>query len=408
MIYFCEECGEKYKLPFDKKQGNIDNFKCSICKQRVRLLNLTVGNETSEENVLLDGVNKKSMPDKRIYKLLIVDDSKFIRRVIRNIFDASDNIEVAGEAENGAEALEMIAGLNPDVVTLDINMPVMDGLTTLKHVMIGNPTPAVMLSTLTHEGARKTFDALKYGAVDFIKKPSRFIDIDLEKQQQNIIKKVILAAEVEIETVRYLRSISKNKYPKKDKKIRCDYIFAIGAAEGGYGALLKIIPYLKPDLPAAFLVVLYAAPQHVDAFVRYLADYSYLRVKRAKDREPIEGGVCYFASGEEYLTLYSLNSIYFLRVASSPFPDRRGSINMLMFSIAETFREHAAGAILSGSSNDGVEGLGEILRNGGSAIVQDPKSCLCKESAKIAIDRCMIDTVVSDSKMAAEINNFFV
>jgi two-component system chemotaxis response regulator CheB len=181
------------------------------------------------------------------YKLLIEDDSKLIRRAVSNIFKDQENFRVVGEAGNGKEALELLNKLNPDVVTLDINMPVMDGLTTLKHIMIKSPRPTVMLSSLTQEGASVTFDALKYGAIDFIPKPSRSNGESLGEQEVNIIKKVKLAAEVKIESVQYIRSIPKEKSNKRPNGNECKSIFAMGSSEGGYGALLKIIPQVIPE-----------------------------------------------------------------------------------------------------------------------------------------------------------------
>ncbi len=342
------------------------------------------------------------------YKLLIVDDSKLIRRAISNIFKSQDNFQVVGEAGNGKEALEMLPKLNPDVVTMDINMPVMDGLTALKHIMIKNPKPTVMLSSLTKEGASVTFDALKYGAIDFIPKPSRTNGDSLGEQELNIIKKVNLAAEVEIESVKYIRSVPKDESCKRPDEIECKGLIAMGASEGGYGALLKIIPQIIPDLSAALLVVIYAASQHVDAFASYLDSHSSVKVKRAKDKDPVEGGVCYLCSGEEYVTIHSTGNKYNLQISPSPFAGRRGSINMLMFSVAEAMGMRSAGVILSGSGEDGAEGLGEIVRTGGTAIVQEPKSCLCREMAISAIDSCDVDLVISETKIASEINNFYV
>ncbi len=141
------------------------------------------------------------------YNLLIVDDSKMMRKAIADIFAADDRIQVAGEAADGEAALEIIPQIDPDVVTLDVNMPVMDGLTTLKHMMIETPKPTVMLSTLTLEGASVTFDALKYGAVDFVPKPSRLDDSTLAGQEETVVRKVALAAQVEIKAVHYFRAL---------------------------------------------------------------------------------------------------------------------------------------------------------------------------------------------------------
>lgn len=367
-----------------------------------------------------------------------------MRRVICNMFETDEDVQVAGEAGNGAEALEMLPRLDPDVVTMDINMPVMDGMTALKHIMIKRPKPIVMVSTLTQKGADVTFDALKYGAVDFIPKPSKLRGIDLEKQKKDMVTKLRLAAGVEIGAVRYLRSVPRgdtsvivfceecgeknfiDTYKMKGnavsfrcpvcnsmttvstsktgraRKTKCDYVVAMGASEGGYGALLKIIPGLLADIPAAFLVVLYEASQHVQAFARYLDHNSPLKIKRAMDGEPLEGGVCYLAPGDQYVTINPQDGRHLLHVNPSPFPTHRSSINMLMFSLAEVMKDRAVGAVLSGSGTDGTEGLAEILRMGGTAIVQDPRTCLCKEMARYAIDRCKVDSVVSDTRMTAE------
>lgn len=340
------------------------------------------------------------------YKVLIVDDSRVIRKAISGIFEADDRFQVAGEAADGAEALECLLQVKPDVVTLDVNMPVMDGLTALKHMMIQNPTPTVMLSSLTREGALVTFDALKYGAVDFIHKPFNLGDSNLDEQIRDIVNKVTLAAGVEIESVRYIRAVPKDKKRGQLNGIECNNIIAMGASEGGYSTLLKIIPQLPPDLPASCLVMLHVASQHVNAFVNYLDGYSQMTVKRAEDGIHVEGGVCYIGSGEEYVTVHSKNDEYYLQVNPAPFSSlstRRGSINMLMFSVAEVMKNRSVCIILSGLGEDGVEGMGEILRVGGTVFVQDPKNCMYKEMAQSALNRYKADLVIPDTKIALAI-----
>ncbi|MCP4690357.1 MAG: response regulator [Desulfobacterales bacterium] len=380
-------------------------------------------------------------------RLLVVDDSPFIRGILRKIFESAPGVRVAGEAGNGVEALEMIPRLQPDVVTLDINMPVMDGMTALKHIMLKHPIPAVMLSTLTREGAGVTFDALRYGAVDFIPKPTRLAGENLEKQKQEIIKKVTLAADVEIESVQYLRSPPRDNTPilffcedcgvknflkpseinARNGRFRCrgcnregvftkpgrdaktpERVVAVGAAEGGYGALLKIIPRLLPDLPAAFLIVLYEAAPHVDAFVRYIDDRSKIEVRLPHDGESIESGVCYIAPGEYYMTVDTREGANSLRVHPAAFGDVRGSVNMLMLSLADAMERRAAGVILSGAGRDGSEGLNEIGRVGGETIVQEPGTCLCKEMPKSAMDGCKPAAVVPAARMASELNGLLM
>jgi two-component system chemotaxis response regulator CheB len=354
------------------------------------------------------GMSKEVLPLGESVRLLVVDDSKLIRRLIHDIFNESDQVQIVGEASNGVEALEMLPSLNPDVITLDVNMPVMDGLTALKHIMIKYPKPTVMLSAYTKEGEYVTFETLKYGAVDFIAKPSRLQSMALEEQRQRVIQKVLTAAKVRVEAVQYLRPVPKQAQPKRAGGRNCNFLFAMGASIGGYSSLLKIIPQLRHDLPAAFLVVLYAASEHLEAFVKYLDEESAVKVKRAVDGDLLKSGVCYIASGDEYVTVHSSNGQLSLAVHPKPLPSHKGATNMLMFSLAEVMKHRSIGIILSGSGVDGVEGIDEILRTGGIGIVQDPLSCLCQETARAALNRCKIDLVLSDWRIPSEINNLLI
>ena len=339
-------------------------------------------------------------------RLLIVDDSVLMRHILASIFSGAPHIQVVGEAGNGREALLMIPELDPHVVTLDINMPVMDGVTALKHIMIRHPRPAVMCSTLTREGQRVTFDTLKFGAVDFIHKPSNRRASGLEAQYQRIIDKITLAAAVDMGSVRFLKR-GKNTRPQAAGTARPEHlthICAVGAAEGGYGALLKIIPYLPGDLPAAVLLIIHDTGQSVGAFIQYLRQESAVRVQRAIDGAPVKPGVCYVASGREYITIEGNGSRCGLRVNTSPFPNRRSSINMLLISLAEAMKQRAVGLILSGGDDDGAEGLREIARRGGLAMVQSPAACLYKEMPRSALQKTPSAAVLPDRQIAEAIH----
>jgi two-component system chemotaxis response regulator CheB len=340
-------------------------------------------------------------------KLLVVDDSKVMRQVIRKIFDGVPHVHVVGEAAHGKAALEMIPEVSPDVITLDINMPVMDGITALKHIMIRHPRPTVMCSTLTQEGESVTFDSLKYGAVDFIHKPSNQRPESLEQQYASIIKKVTLASQVKIEAVRIFRPKKDlNDLPADNRSSRkgVEYVCAIGASEGGYGALLKILPHLRAGLPMAFITVIHEPASHVDAFVRYLKNDSELRIQRAINGAPLKVGVCYLASGKEYLSILPAEEGYVLQLNSLPLPNLRGCINTVMISAAQTMKNKAIGLILSGAGDDGHEGVAEIIRKGGTAIVQHPDTCLHKEMPRSALNNAQNVLVFPDRDVAAEIN----
>lgn len=339
------------------------------------------------------------------YKILVVDDSPLIRQAIVAIINASDELRVVGEAEDGYEALDLIARLKPDLVTLDIVMPKMSGLTTLKHIMIFHPTPVVMLSSLTRDGTHITFDALRYGAIDFIAKPSKLSSNSLEAQAAEIIKKIITAVKVKTSAIQYIRV-----KPKPDKfqlpKTLCKNIVVLGVAEGGYGTLLKIIPRLMPHPATVYMVVFYEAAVHIDGFVDYLNHYSQVTVARLKNNTQLEAGVCYLSLGEEYVTVHGEQGYYTVHVSHAPFSSRRGSIDMLMFSVAENVGKRSLGVILTGAGTDGAEGLEEIVRVGGEALIQAPVSCLYKSMALSALNACEAERVVADTEIAAEINHF--
>lgn len=341
---------------------------------------------------------------KSALRLLIVDDSKLMRDALVDIFTDDENIMIE-TASNGFEALALLDVFKPDVVTLDINMPELDGISTLKRIMIDQPVPTIMLSSLTQEGAKITFDALRYGAVDFISKPSAVIDVSLEDQIEEIRRKVNYAAEVELGALKYIRHNPDNGQTISDFSDNvCHHIVALGAAEGGYGALLKIIPQLSSDPGVAYLVSLHVPSEFVDAFIGYLNNYSQIEVKRATHNESIKPGCCYISCGDDYMSVHRELEDFILHISPAPFSNRRGAIDMLLFSTAESIKEHAVGVILSGLGEDGAEGLEEIIRVGGTAIVQDPDTCFCKEMVEIAISKSPVEIIETDSRIGASIN----
>jgi two-component system chemotaxis response regulator CheB len=182
-------------------------------------------------------------------------------------------------------------------------------------------------------------------------------------------------------------------------------IVALGAAEGGYGALMKIIPHLKPGSDTAYLVTLYAAPHHVAAFARYLDSYGELHVKSAEHDEVLRPGVCYLNSGANYMTLHQYRREPVLHVSPAPFVSRKGSIDMMFFSIADVMQSHCMGVLLSGCGNDGVEGLEEIVRVGGNSMVQEPTTAICGEMINRAIRRVDIAHIENDARIAAVLND---
>lgn len=342
-----------------------------------------------------------------VRKVLVVDDSSVVRRSIVSIFQQSGLLQVVGEAENGQEALAMIPRLTPDLVTLDVVMPVLSGLTTLKYIMIFHPTPVVMLSSLTQEGADITFDALRYGAIDFIPKPSQLHHQSLDNQANEIVQKSLIASKIRTQLIQYIR-LQPRSSPQQNSAYQqeCKNIVVIGSAEGGYSSLLKIIPKLKIYPNTVYMAVVYDTSSHVDHFISYLRRYSEVTPTRVKNNMMLHSGMCYISLGEEYVTVHSLGGVLSTHVSQAPFTSRRGSVDMLMFSAAESVGRRALGVILTGAGNDGAEGLEEIIRVGGGAIVQAPVNCLYKDMPLAALNACEAEIVVSDVDIAYEIHHF--
>ncbi|MDI6797389.1 MAG: chemotaxis protein CheB [Desulfatibacillaceae bacterium] len=336
--------------------------------------------------------------------ILLVDDSKLFRQVLRKIVESEPGFTVADEAIDGRQAIERITRQRPDMVLLDVNMPVMGGLTALKHIMVKSPCPTVMVSTLTRPGARVTFQALQCGAVDFIEKPQNLRGISLAAQKGEILRKLRMACSVRVERLRYFRG------PKPENgsaKIGGPPMFVagLGASEGGYSSLLRIIPALSPDIPAAFVAVLHEEPQYVSSFADFLNEASPLGVKMAQNGDILQQGMVYLVPGKNYASLGKSSQGDFLFVEPNPFPDRRGAFNMLLFSLAEAMGEKALGIVLSGAGEDGAEGMGEIIRHGGRAVVEDPATCLFEEMPKAALEQKGVSLVLPARQIASQINN---
>jgi two-component system chemotaxis response regulator CheB len=339
-------------------------------------------------------------------RVLVVDDVEMVRESIIDIINIMDGFEVAGEASNGAEALRQVEGLNPDLITLDVVMPGMNGITALKHLMINHPTPAVMISSLTQEGAESAFESIRFGAVDFIPKLSKLDEIGLEKQREEVITKLRWAAKVDVESIRYIPASSSDGLAEASQ--RTERLVAIGAAQGGYASLMKILPRLPHDFPATLVAVLYEHERYVDAFVDYINRYCRIRVERAVDGAALRAGVCYISAGEDYVTLRHVEGGVGLHVHPAPFDSQRGSFNRVLYSATDMLGDKVAGLVLSGTGDDGAEGLAEVARVGGLALVQSPSTCLVPEMAETALAYSGEGEVVSDPHVADQLINHFM
>lgn len=385
----------------------------------------------------------KTALDKPPLKLLIVDDSWVLRRVLRGTLSQRDDIEIVGEATNGVEALDLVLKLGPDVILLDVEMPVMDGMTTLQHLMIHTPTPVIMLSSLSKWGSARCFDALKYGAIDFVSKNSFFKGIDGTAHSKLVIGKVLAAAGMNVSTIDPMQiKTSSTEFKAVEQVVFCEecgtrnsvvksstdvnavrckkcgdeilqvvdqryrrmnFLTVIGAGASGYGNLLKIIPELTPDMGGSIFVMIRDGIEHVKSFVQYLDSISDFQVAMGENGAAVEGGCCYIFSGEQDVTLSPYSGSYSLQIERSDNESEGNSIDTLMHSAAAHLGERSLAVLLSGDKSDGSRGMDKIIEKNGRGIILNPTHCLHKHMVTNPSVRHGLQTDLDEFSLAAEI-----
>lgn len=344
-------------------------------------------------------------------RVLVVDDSALMSRQITAILQNDEKIQVVGWAKDGLEALNLVKSLRPDVVTMDVEMPRMNGISALKHIMVKNPIPTVMISALTVEGARTTFDALKFGAIDVIAKPSRREDVSLAAQEAEIIAKVRRAAAIRTGRSRYMRISPRG--PMENPPARglppdpSTRFIGIGTGIGGYYALLRIIPLLPSSFNDVLVAVILAGSRYVEPFVAYLHAHSSVPVKKADGAAPIERGTCYLCSGDSGPIL-DADSDGNVRLSFAPIPSNNGShgaIDRMLESHARFAGNRAVGVIMTGSGTDGAEGLAQIREAGGITIIQDINNCIDPSMPLAVLEKGSVSRMLPDYMIADFLTN---
>jgi two-component system chemotaxis response regulator CheB len=341
--------------------------------------------------------------------VLVVDDSAFMRRLISQIIDASPDFRVVGTARNGEDALRQIPALDPRIVTLDVEMPGLDGVQTLGYIMSETPRPVVMLSAATTQGGVDlTLRCLELGAVDFVRKPSGPISLDLETVSETLLGALRAATEVNLAGVQLLARphfVPTTPAAALAPAIGATSVVAIAASTGGPRALAEVIPNLPSDLDAAVLVV-----QHMPAgFTRSLASrldlMSRLRVAEASEAEAIQANRVYLAPGGLHMRIVG-DAEGVPRIAldrSPPIWGVRPSADRLFTSVAQQFGRAAVGVVLTGMGRDGAEGLREIRASGGLGVVQDRETSTIYGMPLAALQRAGAERVVALPAVAAAV-----
>lgn len=356
-------------------------------------------------------------------KVLVVDDSAFMRKVLSDMLNSDPALQVVGTARNGLDALEKIAQLKPDVVTLDIEMPVLDGIRTLEEIIKRYSLPVVMISSATQAGAEATLNALQKGAVDFVAKPSGSISLDISKMQAEIIAKVKAAATVKVSSfalpaaplpaVRVVEEIEKEKKESRKEPFaflaaRPECVVVIGTSTGGPKALYEIIPSLPPAFPAAVLVVQHMPPGFTRSLAERLDSVSALKVKEAEEGEDVLPAHVYIAPGDFHLMVKAVERKEERKLVVSLSKENhisghRPSIDVLFSSVASNFWGRMIGVLLTGMGHDGTEGAKKLKEKGARIIAEDASTCVVFGIPRSAIEAKVADYVLPLGKIAQEL-----
>ncbi|MCB1196500.1 chemotaxis response regulator protein-glutamate methylesterase, partial [bacterium] len=310
-------------------------------------------------------------------------------------------------AFDGESALQKIDLLRPDVVTMDIEMQGMNGLTALKHIMIEKPLPVVMLSSLTQEGADITFEAFKLGAVDYIPKPSGTISLGIAEQSHEIIYKIKAAAQAKLTKIRRFSTESIKQQPPNAGSIKnvsqvCRHIIAIGVSTGGPHALINIIPFLPADLAACVMIVQHMPPIFTKNFSERLNSLSKLTVKEAESNDPIRNGAVYLAPGGLHIKVNPAGTA--IVIDENPKDAlHKPSVDVMMNSLADHFSGSITGVILTGMGKDGAQGISKIHNKGNMTIAESEKTSVVYGMPREAYQLGAIDFVLDNDKIAAKL-----
>ncbi|MFV8827170.1 protein-glutamate methylesterase/protein-glutamine glutaminase [Alkalihalobacterium sp. APHAB7] len=335
--------------------------------------------------------------------VLVVDDSAFMRKVISDLLQQDERIEVIGTARNGQDALDKLTTIKPDVITLDVEMPILDGLGTLKRIMKESPIPVVMVSSTTLEGAENTVLAMEYGAVDFIAKTSGSISLDLHKIKAEIINKVILASQSHVTNfIKNTEKLSGNRVDvRKHDHCRFDKnsqkkLIAIGTSTGGPKALQHVLTKIPASIDAPILIVQHMPPGFTKSLANRLNTLCHIEVKEAEDGEIIKNGVAYVAPGGFHLTVKKAGTA--LVVQLNQLPPRKGhrpSVDVMYESLADIPNYSILSVIMTGMGADGSEGLVKLKKHADSySIAESEDSCIVYGMPRSAIKTNHVDEIV--------------
>jgi two-component system, chemotaxis family, protein-glutamate methylesterase/glutaminase len=323
-------------------------------------------------------------PSKK-YRVLVVDDSAFMRKVLETIFNADEMLQVVGQAKDGREAVALAESLKPDVITMDINMPHVDGLQATADIMTTNPRPIVIVSSESREGAASTLRALELGAIEFVAKPSGAIDLDMQSVKEELLRKVRMAAKVRV--VRTASRIASTVQNAAGKPVQAQRpapsrpapssgvdqrfpVVVLAASTGGPATVMRLAPGFTRDFPAAVILVQHMPAAFTTQYAAQLAEFTGARVKEAEANESLQPGTFYICPGGQHLRVTPTGRFQ-LDSTSGRINGYLPNIDVTMESVAAFAGPLSIGAVLTGMGNDGAAGAKAIKDAGGLVLAQD-------------------------------------
>jgi two-component system chemotaxis response regulator CheB len=329
-------------------------------------------------------------------KVLIVDDSALIRSLLGEIVNSEKDMYLVGAAPDAYVARDLVNRFSPDVITLDIEMPKVDGLTFLEKLMKAHPTPVLMISTLTERGANATLRALELGAIDYIAKPKLGVAQGIEEYRQLIADKIRIAAQAKVKALANPKSANTSKlnYSGTEK------IIAVGASTGGTEAIKEFLMQLPSNSPAV-VITQHMPPGFTTSYAKRLNTLCKLNVTEAQGGERILPGNAYLAPGSFHLLIESSGADYRLRLSDSALVSgHKPSVDVMFNSLAKCAAQNTVAVILTGMGKDGAAGMFSLHQHGAYTLAQDEASCVVYGMPKEAINLGGVDTVLSLNAMA--------
>jgi two-component system chemotaxis response regulator CheB len=345
-------------------------------------------------------------------RVLVVDDSALMRRVICNLLEEDPDLQVVGTAVDGYDAIHKVQELSPDVLTLDLEMPRLDGLQTLGYLMSERPTPCIMLSAYTPSGAETTLKALEYGAADFVQKPSGAISLNLERVREELIDKVKIARHIDLKRLPFRDGVSPlgsrdyaaKPVPPAPVSSITKGIIAIGCSTGGPRALAELVPSFPRDLSMPVVIVQHMSGGFTKSLAERLDKDSLIRVKEAEEGEPLLPGHAYLAPGDWHLEVERKGLGALARLNQRPpVQGVRPSVDLLFLSVAEAFGDKGIGVILTGMGRDGTKGMKAMKLKKAKTLAQDEASSVVYGMPRSAYVAGVVDRVVGLKDMVGAI-----